>query len=68
MLEDLESEPASSLTSLSSLFVSPLAMLVAELSVPSCWLVLPDETAELSAAIAVPSSVEDSVTNATDAL
>ncbi len=66
VLDDLESDSSSALSA--SSLVSSLVMLVAELSVPSCWLVFPDETAELSAAIAVPSRVEDSVTNATDAV
>ena len=52
----------------SSSLSCPLAILVAEESVPSCRLVLPDTTADASAATAVPSRVDDSVTKATDAL
>ena len=47
---------------------SPLLIAIAVSSVPSCWLVLPDTTAEASATTAVPSRVDDSVTKATDAV
>ena len=63
VLEDFDSDSL-----VSSSLSCPVAILVAEESVPSCRLVLPDTTAEASAATAVPSRVDDSVTKATDAL
>ena len=59
---EVSEESSSSSTS------SPLLIAIAVSSVPSCWLVLPDTTAEASATTAVPSRVDDSVTNATDAV